>query len=240
MVLITSGCQSQASHSARGNPDIDQMDRAEVVKAYRDLEKQADALKNDLAARELDYTKRTAELQAERENNRILNDELNSSKSDLEYVEHQFINIENTLTQPETKASAVAALAEAQLVFDKARREHPESLDPKTLSEVKSKIATAEEVTNRENYAAAVYYATRALRILKQSERRHTAFPIDGVTRIVAVSIANMRDGPGAKYKILDQLPYGTLLVQTEKKDDWFHVRTHEGEEGWMHASLLR
>ena len=55
----------------------------------------------------------------------------------------------------------------------------------------------------------------------------------------VSNPIANIRSGPGLKYDILWKVrKYHPLLI-LEKSGKWFHFRDFEGDEGWIHRSLL-
>ena len=55
----------------------------------------------------------------------------------------------------------------------------------------------------------------------------------------VAVSVANIRSGPGAKndilWKVEKYYPFNVL----ERSGSWVHFRDFEGDEGWIHKSLL-
>lgn len=60
----------------------------------------------------------------------------------------------------------------------------------------------------------------------------------------VAADTANIRSGPGPKFDQLWQVEkYHPLLVLekkvVEKKEEWCRVKDFEGDEGWVHASLL-
>ena len=55
----------------------------------------------------------------------------------------------------------------------------------------------------------------------------------------VSVSIANIRSGPGENYDI----PWAGLLKYVQWMiffyGPWYHFRDFEGDEGWIHKSLL-
>ncbi len=67
-----------------------------------------------------------------------------------------------------------------------------------------------------------------------------SAGPAAGAERIaVTAETANIRSGPGAKHDQLWQVEkFHPLLVQ-EKKEDWYRVKDFEGDEGWIHNSLV-
>ena len=55
----------------------------------------------------------------------------------------------------------------------------------------------------------------------------------------VAAGIANIRSGPGGKYEILWKVEKYYPLLVIKKEKNWFQFRDFEGDEGWIHASLL-
>ena len=55
----------------------------------------------------------------------------------------------------------------------------------------------------------------------------------------VAADIANIRSGPGKNYEILWKVEKYYPLLVIKKEKNWFQFRDFEGDEGWIHASLL-
>lgn len=55
----------------------------------------------------------------------------------------------------------------------------------------------------------------------------------------VSVSVANIHSGPGKHYAILWKVEKYHPLFIIEKSDAWYHFRDFEGDEGWIHKSLL-
>ena len=56
---------------------------------------------------------------------------------------------------------------------------------------------------------------------------------------VVKVDRANIRSGPGARYRIIGHVEYGELLRTLERRADWVRVRRGAGEIGWIARSLL-
>jgi len=56
----------------------------------------------------------------------------------------------------------------------------------------------------------------------------------------VSVSVANIRSGPGKNYDILWQIEKYHPLSFFKKSGSWYHFRDFEGDEGWIHKSLVR
>ena len=55
----------------------------------------------------------------------------------------------------------------------------------------------------------------------------------------VAVSIANIRSGPGRNYDILWAVEKYHPLNVIQKSGQWYHFRDFEEDEGWIHKTLL-
>lgn len=55
----------------------------------------------------------------------------------------------------------------------------------------------------------------------------------------VAVDVANIRSGPGTKFDILWKVGKYHPLNAMKKTGPWYHFRDFEGDEGWIHKSLI-
>jgi hypothetical protein len=239
MMLAAGGCQWMSTSSRSGGDPSDADGDARQLDPAQ-LAKENERLRAELQSQALDLAKVNAQYERQKELNAFLEEELDNLKSDLEQVERQFISFERRLQLKETKASAVAAIAEAQLLFDKLESEAPEDLDSVTVANFTAKLEMSDELMRKHNYAASVYYANRAMRILNQTERRKNIDLPAGTERVIAVSIANLREGPGSGYEIVGKLHFGTVIVQYDARDEWCRIRTDSGDTGWVHSSLLR
>ncbi len=56
----------------------------------------------------------------------------------------------------------------------------------------------------------------------------------------VAVDVANIRGGPGTKYDILWKIGKYHPLNILKKSGSWYHFSDFEGDEGWIHRSLIQ
>ena len=156
--------------------------------------------------------------------------ELERTREYLDYAEAQFISLERGLQSRESKASAVATLAEAKLAYDKRIREDRLAGKLRNVQQAKAKIAKSEELLTQKRYAAAVYFAKRAKRLLETEERT--------IIHIVSVGQANLRRGPGLKHDVLHRLTLGTVVIQTGAQSNWYQVKTRDGKKGWIHQSV--
>lgn len=55
----------------------------------------------------------------------------------------------------------------------------------------------------------------------------------------VKTDIANIRSGPGINYDVLWQVEKYHPLMILNSNGQWYHFRDFEGDEGWIHLSLL-
>ena len=55
----------------------------------------------------------------------------------------------------------------------------------------------------------------------------------------VAVPVANIRSGPGTTYDVLWQVEKYHPLSILKKSDPWYQFRDFEGDQGWIHKSLI-
>jgi hypothetical protein len=171
--------------------------------------------------------------------NVLLEQELAEAHEDLRRVEQQLVVYEENLVSEQGKATAVAASAEARIRSERVARERPDVLSDSTRAYVTSLIETSESLIRKQNYAAALFFAERANHTMNTAERRAN---IEGAatTRAVSVSAANLREGPGQDYAVIERLSIGAKLLCWGEANEWFHVRTPTGAEGWIHASLVR
>jgi len=55
----------------------------------------------------------------------------------------------------------------------------------------------------------------------------------------VKANIANIRSGPGTEYEQLWQIEKYHPLLIIGKKGNWYQFQDFEGDQGWVHSSLL-
>jgi SH3-like domain-containing protein len=55
----------------------------------------------------------------------------------------------------------------------------------------------------------------------------------------ITANVANIRSGPGQQYDILWQVEKFHPIWVINKNGKWYRFRDFEGDEGWIHASLV-
>ncbi len=239
-ITLLTGCQWLAPETKANRIDVESVDPETLRAEYIALRRHAERVETSGKVSDLDLAKRSAELETQLEVNRVLREELDATNADLNYLESQFISLENQLTRRETRASAVAAIADVQLLYARIRKDASGRLTDDDWDEVERRLQASDNEMVRGNYAAATYHASRAMRLMNRTEHLNATLHAQGITRVVAVASANFRQGPGSEFDVIGQVPYGTIVVELERKDRWYRIRTRSGSEGWIHTSLVR
>jgi SH3-like domain-containing protein len=55
----------------------------------------------------------------------------------------------------------------------------------------------------------------------------------------VAVQVANVRSGPGITNEVLWKIEKHHPLLILKKSGSWYYFRDFEGDQGWIHKSLI-
>jgi len=58
-------------------------------------------------------------------------------------------------------------------------------------------------------------------------------------TVVVKADKCNVRSGPGTKYAVVFRVDSGVPFRVLEKKGPWLHVRHADGDQGWIHSTLV-
>ncbi len=222
------------------NPPQSDSGAVEASERCRQLAEENERFRKELKTKELDITKLTADLQYMTKKNQHLEEIRQSIQQDLDQAEKQFISIEQRLQLKETKASAVSSLAEARLAYDKYKSIQSKTTDVGLLEEIERKLEESRQLIDKDNYPASVYYSKRVHRMLERSASNEAFLRSNGETRVVSVSKANLRKGPGLDYEVIGQVIFGTVLVQVELSDKWSKIETQDGVVGWIHRDLIR
>jgi hypothetical protein len=243
--LLSAGCAWQHPQSMGSFDDWNltpaQRDSlSAILVANRDVKKENSRLRDQIRTQQLDMTKMSTELEYRVARNRYLEEALTNAQNDLALVEKQFVSLERQLQSNDTKASAVAVLAEVKLNFDNLLKDDSASPDSTTIQEIEQKIQESEQLLQKQNFAASTYYARRADRLVQLARHVTPQNQTTGQAKIVSVNRANLRQGPSIDHTIITNLDFGTVLIQIDQSGDWSKIRTRDGQEGWILTTLLR
>jgi hypothetical protein len=164
--------------------------------------------------------------------------EVERLRADLSKAEQELVAAESGLSGFRSRADAISALAEARIQVERAAERAPWRAP--LLKEAEEKLEQAERLAEARNFGSAIFFASRAERIardtLEEAERAESA----PGARIISGRRVNLRDGPSIQHAVLAVLLFGTPVFPERENDEWVLLRTADGSVGWVHRSLIR
>ena len=151
-----------------------------------------------------------------------------------------------------TRAEAASGMAEAEIALQALRTANGNSAPPPPSPEYGQgsellQLATRE--FDQQNYAGALYLATEAKNAAAagrgraasddRSATRRGEVPFALPLRLQTTGRANVREGPGAGFKVLFTLETGVAIVAYSYVDQWVRIRDDSDRAGWIHQSLI-
>lgn len=61
----------------------------------------------------------------------------------------------------------------------------------------------------------------------------------EGDTVITRTDLVNIRSGPGTQHDIIFKAERGVPFRVLKRQDDWIHIRSADGDEGWIHKKMV-
>lgn len=149
-----------------------------------------------------------------------------------------------------TRAEAASGMAEAEIALQALRSANgnkagasPEYGQGTALLQ----LATTE--FDQQNYAGALYLATEAKSAAAagqgrvsgddRSATRKGEVPFALPLPLQTTGRANVREGPGANFKILFTLETGVPIVAYSYVDQWVRIKDGSDRPGWIHQTLI-
>ncbi len=147
-----------------------------------------------------------------------------------------------------TRAEAASGMAEAEVALQSLRTTAGPQAGPEIAQATQLQQMSATEF-DKQNYGGALYLATQAKSVVGVGKGRVTegepgslrpgevlfALPL----RLQTVGRSNVREGPGAGFKVLFTLESGTPLAAYSFVDQWVRITDESGRSGWVHYSLV-
>ncbi len=232
LIVASAGCATVPAGEGGDRSDRHGRSRSKSSGSPESLQKA-----NDRLTAEVEQLRRERERLAQ--SNAILQDELNWAHEDFKLVENQFVAFEEQMASNYGKASAVTATAEARIRYDRMQGDHLFSASDTTATHVLGLINTAERLIRDQNYTAALFFSERADHMMSGAERRARLGILPASVSVV-VDTANLRNGPGQNYDVVERLNHEATLVCLDLSGDWYRVRATSGAEGWIHTSVVR
>jgi len=149
-----------------------------------------------------------------------------------------------------TRAEAASGMAEAEIALQALRSANgnnspasPEYGQGNKLLQ----LATAE--FDQQNYAGALYLATEAKNAAAAGQGRVSSddrtstrkgeVPFALPLPLQTTGRANVREGPGANFKVMFTLETGVPIVAYSYVEQWVRIKDGNDRPGWIHQSLI-
>jgi len=149
-----------------------------------------------------------------------------------------------------TRAEAASGMAEAEIALQALRTANGNSAPPSPeYGQGSQLLQLATTEFDQQNYAGALYLATEAKNAAAagrgrvasddRSATRRGEVPFALPLRLQTTGRANVREGPGAGFKVLYTLETGVSIVAYSYVDQWVRIRDDSDRPGWIHQTLI-
>jgi uncharacterized coiled-coil protein SlyX len=151
-----------------------------------------------------------------------------------------------------TRAEAASGMAEAEIALQALRSANSSGGSNSAASPELTQgtqllqLATAE--FDKQNYAGALYLATEAKNAAAVGQGRVTSdrgtprageVPFALPLHLQTTARANVREGPGATFRVSYTLDAGAALTAYAYVDQWVRVSDESDRPGWIHEGLI-
>jgi uncharacterized coiled-coil protein SlyX len=149
-----------------------------------------------------------------------------------------------------TRAEAASGMAEAEIALQALRSSNGNNAPPSPeYGQGSQLLQLATTEFDQQNYAGALYLATEAKNAAAagrgrvasddRSATRKGEVPFALPLRLQTTGRANVREGPGANFKVLFTLETGVPIVAYSYVDQWVRIRDDSDRPGWIHQTLI-
>src|SRR6266576_1318453 len=149
-----------------------------------------------------------------------------------------------------TRAEAASGMAEAEIALQALRAANGNNAPPSPeYGQGSQLLQLATTEFDQQNYAGALYLATEAKNAAAagrgrvssddRASTRRGEVPFALPLRLQTTGRANVREGPGAGFKVLFTLEQGVPLVAYSYVDQWVRDRDESDRAGWIHQTLI-
>ena len=171
-------------------------------------------------------------------------------QSRLDDARHEVVRAMAKLQSLATRAEAASGMAEAEIALQALRAANGNSAPPSPeYGQGSQLLQLATTEFDQQNYAGALYLATEAKNAAAagrgrvasddRSATRRGEVPFALPLRLQTTGRANVREGPGAGFKVLFTLEAGVAIVAYAYVDQWVRIRDDSDRPGWIHQTLV-
>lgn len=148
-----------------------------------------------------------------------------------------------------TRAEAASGMAEAEIALQALRTANGNNSPSPEWGQGNQLLQLATTEFDQQNYAGALYLATEAKNAAAAGRgrvgsddrvaTRKGEVPFALPLQLQTTGRANVREGPGANFKVLFTVESGAPLVGYSYVDQWVRVRDDGDRTGWIHQTLI-
>ena len=168
----------------------------------------------------------------------------------LDDARHEVVRAMAKLQSLATRAEAASGMAEAEIALQALRTANGNNAPPSPeYGQGSQLLQLATTEFDQQNYAGALYLATEAKNAAAagrgrvasddRSATRRGEVPFALPLRLQTTGRANVREGPGAGFKVLYTLETGVPIVAYSYVDQWVRIRDDSDRPGWIHQTLI-
>ena len=153
-----------------------------------------------------------------------------------------------------TRAEAASGMAEGEIALEALRSANGSgggssaAPPPPELAQGSQLLQLATAEFDKQNYAGALYLATQAKNAAAAGQGRITSvrgtprtgeIPFALPLHLQTTGRANVREGPGATFRVSYTLDAGAALTAYAYVDQWVRVADESDRPGWIHQGLI-
>lgn len=170
-------------------------------------------------------------------------------QSRLDDARREVVRAMAKLQSSATRAEAASGMAEAEIALQALRTANGNAPASPEWGQGTRLLQLATSEFDQQNYGGALYLATEAKNAAAAGQGRVGAdsreatrrgeVPFALPLRLQTTNRANVREGPGAGFKVLFTLEGGAALIAYSYVDQWVRVRDDSDRPGWVHQTLI-
>ncbi len=240
LILLVLGAAAACRHPRPGNPSPVRTSRDTTRVTRQPVSVRDTALEQRAARLELKVLEQAAQVE---ELQRRLDD-----------ARREVVRAMAKLQSLATRAEAASGMAEAEIALQALRSAsgtNSQAPAPPEYGQGAQLLQLATTEFDQQNYGGALYLATEAKNAAAAGQGRVASDDRGGGTvrkgespfalplRLQTTGRANVREGPGAGFKVLFTLETGVPVVAYSYVDQWVRVKDDSDRSGWIHQTLI-
>ena len=148
-----------------------------------------------------------------------------------------------------TRAEAASGMAEAEIALQGLRSANGNNSPSPEYGQASALLQLATTEFDQQNYGGALYLANEAKNVAAAGRGRaagddRTAMqkgevPFALPLKLETTGRANVREGPGASFKVVFTLEASVPIVAYSYVDQWLRIKDDSSRSGWIHQTLI-